>query len=314
MRRWYANAREVGPDVADDGGGGEATVVLAHGYGATQALWDKLLPALSQRNKVVLFDWDFTGGEADHEEEEGRYTFGRFADELIAVMDERGVRGAVVVGHSMSAMAACIAAARRPDLFGHLVLLCASPRYINSEESYVGGFDKAGIDGMLDAMSSDYDAWVKAFVPNAAGDPEAVPHLEESFLKMHPAVALELAKMIFLGDQREVLDGVTAPCTVVQVKADFAAPPSVAEYMQRRMKRSAAVAVEIIDSVGHFPQLVAPQQLLDVLEGVLRHGGEDAEHGVAAAATTEEVEEEEEKEEEEQAASVVDGGIDIITS
>ncbi|KAL6618671.1 hypothetical protein ACP70R_033810 [Stipagrostis hirtigluma subsp. patula] len=297
MRRWHANVREVGP--VDS----ETTVVLAHGYGANQALWDKLVPDLSLRYKVVLFDWDFTAGgdEEAAAEEEGRYTFGRFADDLIAVMEERGVRGAVVVGHSMSAMAACIASVRRPDLVAHLVLLCASPRYINSEEEgYVGGFDKAGIDAMLVAMSSDFGAWVKGFVTNAVGDPESAPLLEESFLAMHPGVALELAKMIFLGDQREVLDGVTAPCTIVQVKNDFAAPPAVAEYMQRRMS-GAAAAVEIIDTVGHFPQLAAPQQLLDILDGVLRRG-DDAEHGV---------EEKEGEETAEQAADVeVDVGID----
>ncbi|TVU01957.1 hypothetical protein EJB05_52606 [Eragrostis curvula] len=257
--RWCANAREVGS--------GKTTVVLAHGYGADQGLWDNLVPSLSQTNKVLLFDWDFAAGE--EEDDGGRYTFDRFADDLIALMDEKEVRGAVVVGHSMSAMAACIASVRRPELFAHLVLLCASPRYINSEEEgYVGGFERAGIDGMLDAMASDFDAWVRGFVPNAAGDPESVPHLEKSFLAMRPAVALEVAKMIFLGDQRDVLDDVTAPCTIVQVNNDFAAPPSVAEYMQRRMK-GAEVAVEIIDSVGHFPQLVAPQQLLDILHGVL---------------------------------------------
>ena len=117
--RWCANAKEVG--------GGDTTVVLAHGYGANQSLWDKLLPALSEHHRVILFDWDFTG--AGDDEEAGRYTFGRFADDLIALMDDKGVRGAVVVGHSMSAMAACIASVRRPDLFAHLVLLCASPRY-----------------------------------------------------------------------------------------------------------------------------------------------------------------------------------------
>jgi pimeloyl-ACP methyl ester carboxylesterase len=124
--RWYANVREVG--------GGDTTVVLAHGYGSNQALWDKLVPTLSRRNRVILFDWGFTGGGggAEHQEaEEGRYTFGKFADDLIALLDDKGVRGAVLVGHSMSAMAACIASVRRPDLVTHLVLLCASPRSAN---------------------------------------------------------------------------------------------------------------------------------------------------------------------------------------
>ncbi|KAF0926697.1 hypothetical protein E2562_027133 [Oryza meyeriana var. granulata] len=269
-RLWRANARVVG---STDGREeeGAVSVVLAHGYGASQAVWHKLVPSLSQRHKLLLFDWDFTATGAGKDDQEV-YTFGRFADELIAVMEERGVgaSGAVVVAHSMSAMAACIAAQRRPDLFAHIFLVCASPRYINSEEEgYVGGFDEAAIQGMLAAMESDFDAWVKGFVPNAAGDASAVEHLSKSFLAMDPGVAVKLAKMIFLGDQREVLDGVKTPCTIVQVKADFAAPPSVAEYMQLRMKGTAAT-VEIIDSVGHFPQLVAPQQLLDILDGVLR--------------------------------------------
>ncbi|GJM89914.1 hypothetical protein PR202_ga06141 [Eleusine coracana subsp. coracana] len=270
MRRWYCNVREVGS--------GDTTVVLAHGYGANQGLWDKLLPSLSHTNKVLLFDWDFaTSSSAAGNDDDGqRYSFVRFAEDLIALMDEREVRGAVMVGHSMSAMAACVASVTRPDLFAHLVLLCASPRYINSEdgqeeEGYVGGFERPSIDGMLDAMSLDFEAWVRGFVPNAAGgDPDSVPHLEKSFLAMNPGVAHEVAKMIFLGDQREVLDAVTAPCTVVQVMADFAAPPCVAEYMKRRMVKASVVTVEIINSVGHFPQLVAPQQLLHILHAVLR--------------------------------------------
>jgi pimeloyl-ACP methyl ester carboxylesterase len=174
-------------------------------------------------------------------------------------------------------------------------------RYINSpEEGYVGGFERAGIDGMLDAMSSDFGAWVKGFVPNAVGDPASIPPVEASFLAMHPGVALEVARMIFLGDQRGVLGAVTTPCTIVQVAGDFAAPPSVAEYMKRRMTAAAADVV-VIDSVGHFPQLVAPQQLLDVLESVLRRrvgGGGEGEHG-AAGETVAEVPE-------------ADGGIDIM--
>uniref|UniRef100_A0A0E0L6H8 AB hydrolase-1 domain-containing protein n=1 Tax=Oryza punctata TaxID=4537 RepID=A0A0E0L6H8_ORYPU len=281
---WRGNAR-----VVETRGGGEeerggVSVVLAHGYGASQAVWEKLVPSLSKRHNLLLFDWDFTGAGAGKDDEEA-YTFGRFADELIAVMEERGVgaSGAVVVAHSLSAMAACIAAQRRPHLFAHIFLLCASPRYINlEEEGYVGGFDEAAIHGMLAAMESDFDAWVRSFVPNAAGDASAVEHLLKSFLAMDPTVALKLAKMIFLGDQREVLDGVKTPCTIVQVKADFAAPPSVAEYMHLRMK-GAATAIKIIDSVGHFPQLVAPQQLLDILAGVLRLREEAA----AAAEVTE---------------------------
>lgn len=148
----------------------------------------------------------------------------------------------------------------------------------------MGGFDRASIDAMLAAMESDLGAWVRGFVPNAAGaDPSATAELEQSFLSMHPRVALEVARMIFLCDQRGALDAVAAPCTVVQVSDDFAAAPAVAEYMRGRMKRAAEVEVVVIDSVGHFPQLVAPQQLLAVLKRVLQRAAAANEERAAAA-------------------------------
>ncbi|KAF6998014.1 hypothetical protein CFC21_014173 [Triticum aestivum] len=310
MRPWCANAREV--VVA---GGEGPTVVLAHGYGMDQASWDKILPSITKANKVLLFDWDFTAGAegAEDDDDEARYTFGRFADDLIALMDEREVLGAVLVGHSMSAMVGCIAAARRPDLFAHLLLLCASPRYINSEEEgYVGGFEGAAIHGMLRAMESDFQAWVKGFVPNAAGGAAddmaaaTVEPLERSFLAMDPAVALGVARMIFLGDQRPALDAVPAQCTIVGVRHDFAAPPVVAEYMERRMTKACTdVAVEIVESVGHFPQLVAPTGVVGILDGVLLRlhhkglsiGHDGTEEGEMTVPVTTEVE--------------IDGSIDV---
>ena len=42
---------------------------------------------------------------------------------------------------------------------------------------------------------------------------------------MRLGVALEVARIIFLDDQRGFLDAGTMPCTVVQVKAEFVTPP-----------------------------------------------------------------------------------------
>ncbi|KAM0859342.1 hypothetical protein ACQ4PT_047266 [Festuca glaucescens] len=261
----YLNPRIVGC--------GERTLVLSHGYGASQAIWDKVLPHLSKSNKVLLFDWDFSGAAATKGEEEEGYTFSKFADELVALMDEVKLKGAVYVGHSMAGMVGCIASVRRPDLFTHLVLVGASPRYMNSED-YEGGFDKSDINEMLNNISSDFHSWAKGFVALAVGttDPSAVEPLARSFFAMDPRVAHGLARMLFLGDQREVLDRVVVPCTLVHVSGDFAAPPSVGRFMQGRMKRCASAALETIDSVGHFPQLVAPEEMLRILDIVLGEG------------------------------------------
>ncbi|KAG8051454.1 hypothetical protein GUJ93_ZPchr0001g32432 [Zizania palustris] len=286
----YLNARIVGC--------GERTLVLAHGYGGSQAIWDKVLPHLTQTNKVLLFDWDFSGGGggADDddaaEDEEQRYTFARYGDELVALMDEMDVSGAVYVGHSMSGMVGCIASVKRPDLFTHLVLVGASPRYINSED-YEGGFEQPDIDKMMAIISSDFHSWAEGFVPLIVGAAAVEPLVARSFFAMDPRVAHALANMIFLGDQREVLDCVAVPCTLVHASHDFAAPPCVGRYMQRRI--AAAAAMVTIDSVGHFPQLVAPDELLRTLDLVLGVGsnggsgsGDDEEEAEAEAAAANE--------------------------
>ncbi|KAF0898497.1 hypothetical protein E2562_008098 [Oryza meyeriana var. granulata] len=273
----YLNPRTLGC--------GERTLVLSHGYGGSQAIWDRVLPHLTQTNKVLLFDWDFSGGSGAGEEEEERlYTFARFADELVALMDEMGVSGAVYVGHSMAGMIGCIASIKRPELFTHLVLVGASPRYINSDD-YEGGFDDSDIDAMLATISSDFLSWAKGFVPLIAGDPSAVQTLERSFFAMDPRVAHGLARMIFLGDNRDVLDRVAVPCTLVHVTGDLAAPPCVGRYMEDRIERAAMVT---IDSVGHFPQLVASDEMLRILDLVLSNAGRGEEEPEAVAVVVEE--------------------------
>ena len=86
---------------------------------------------------MLLFDWDFSSAPADagEEGEQSCYTFPRFADELVALMDDLGVRRAAFVGHSMAGMIGCIASVARPDLFSHLVLVGASPRYVRTSRS-----------------------------------------------------------------------------------------------------------------------------------------------------------------------------------
>ncbi|KAL6615493.1 hypothetical protein ACP70R_037763 [Stipagrostis hirtigluma subsp. patula] len=301
-------------------GSGKRTLVLSHGYGGSQAIWDKVLPHLSRGNKVLLFDWDFSGAAdaaavaEEGEEGEHGYTFSGFADELVALMDEMKLSGAVYVGHSMAGMIGCIASVKRPDLFTHLVLVGASPRYMNSED-YEGGFDAADIEAMLTRISSDFRGWAEGFVPLAVGssDPSAVEPLARSFFAMDPRVAHALARMIFLGDQREVLDAVAVPCTLVHVSGDFAAPPCVGRYMQARMAAArCAATLETIDSVGHFPQLVAPDELLRILDLVL-DGGEEAEPAAAALQAADAAVEEGKSSEVGLAEAEVNSDIDVAT-
>ncbi|WOL10799.1 hypothetical protein Cni_G19558 [Canna indica] len=250
-------------------GRGEQTLVLSHGYGGSQSTWDHLLPHLSQSHRLLLFDWNFHGAGAAGNLSKFS-SFAAFADALIALLDQSRLKAVVFVGHSMSGMIGCIASVKRPDLFSHLALVAASPRYLNSDD-YEGGFERVEIDNLLSNIELNFQTWADNFIALAIGqdDPVAVEKLRKSFKSMKPEIALVLAKTIFLGDMRDVLGKVEVPSTIIQVSNDFVAPVSVGCYMQSRMKGKASL--EIIDSDGHFPQLIASQKLLEVLERVLVH-------------------------------------------
>lgn len=112
-------------------GCGEQTLVLSHGYGGSQAVWDDVLPDLSQRYRVLLFDWSFSSAVDPSIAvfDASKYSsLSAFADDLISLLDEKKIEGVVYVGHSMAGMIGCIASVQRPDLFTQLVLIGASPR------------------------------------------------------------------------------------------------------------------------------------------------------------------------------------------
>ncbi|KAL4328765.1 putative strigolactone esterase [Arachis hypogaea] len=111
-------------------GSGSETIVFCHGYGTDQSIWDKVVPILAQNYRVVVFDWPFAGTVKDQKLYDPlKYSsLEAFADDLITLLTEIGIKSATFVGHSMSGMIGCIASLKRPDLFKRLVLVCASPR------------------------------------------------------------------------------------------------------------------------------------------------------------------------------------------
>lgn len=252
-------------------GGGEEVVVLAHGYGGDQSFWDKIVPSLAQKYQVLMFDWNFSGVVTNKFNFDAiKYcSFDAFADDLISLLDEMSIKSCVFVGHSMSGMIGCIASIKRPQLFKKLILIGASPRYLNSED-YEGGFEVSEIEQLLSKMESNFHAWASAFVPISVGvkDSLSIEKCEKSLKKMKPEVALAVAKLIFFGDNRHVLEQVDIPCTLICTTNDFVVPSSVPYYMQKKMIKIKS-RVEIIDVDGHLPHLTAHDQLLDVLGRVM---------------------------------------------
>ncbi|EHA8591551.1 Strigolactone esterase D14 [Cocos nucifera] len=250
-------------------GKGERTIVLAHGFGTDQSVWKHLVPHLVDDYRVVLFDNMGAGPtNPDYFDFERYATLEGYAFDLLAILEELRVASCIFVGHSVSAVIGALASISRPDLFSKLVMLSASPRYLNDVD-YFGGFEQEELDQLFDAMRSNYKAWVSGFAPLCVGgdlESVAVQEFSRTLFNIRPDIAFSVAQTIFQSDLRHLLDLVTVPCHILQSSKDLAVPVVVSEYLHKNISGNSIV--EVMPSEGHLPQLSNPEMVIPVL---LRH-------------------------------------------
>ncbi|HJR66079.1 MAG TPA: alpha/beta hydrolase [Gemmatimonadaceae bacterium] len=243
-------------------GGGTQPMVFAHGFGCDQNMWRFITPAFENDYRIVLFDYVGSGHSDLRAYDRTRYgTLGGYAEDLLDVCRALDLRNAIVVGHSVSGIVAVLAAKREPHRFAQLILIGPSPRYINDSD-YVGGFDRADIDGLLETMEKNYIGWANYLAPVIMANPdrpELAGELTESFCSTDPVIARRFAEVTFLSDNREDLVDVTVPSLILQCSADVIAPPEVGEYVHRHLPLS---TLRVMQATGHCPHMSHPEETI----------------------------------------------------
>jgi sigma-B regulation protein RsbQ len=240
-------------------------IVFAHGFGCSQEMWRFVTPHFEREYKVVLFDHVGAGGSDVSAYDRGKYdSLHGYADDLLEILETENLTDAVYVGHSVSSMIGVLAANRDPSRFGSLVLVGPSPRYINDGD-YVGGFEQADIDGLLDSLDANYLGWSSTMAPVIMGNserPELGGELSTSFCLVDPAIASQFARVTFLSDNRRDLAGVAVPTLVVQCTDDAIAPLPVGHYVHAQIPDS---RFALLTTTGHCPNLSGPTELAEAI-------------------------------------------------
>lgn len=246
-------------------GRGRQVVILSHGFGTDQQAWSQLLPWFEERFDVITFDLAGCGpaGTQSYDPETHASMFG-YADDLIEIMDELDLRNCLYVGHSMSGMIGALASQARPDLFSRLVMIGASPRYLN-DEGYIGGFEQAGLNQLFEAMAANYQAWVTGFASMVVGvdDREAVADFSRTLFQMRPDIALSISRMIFQSDLRALPSQIPVPVHLIQTSEDVAVPQKVGSWLAAAIPQA---TLDIIPARGHLPHMTAAGEVQQILE------------------------------------------------
>jgi sigma-B regulation protein RsbQ len=252
------NVRLTGPADAP-------VMMLAHGFGCDQEMWHRVAPDLARDHRVVLFDYVGFGGSDLTAFDPDRYArLQGYADDVLAICRDLDLREVTFVGHSVSAMVGALASIAEPDRFAALVMVGPSARYLD-DEGYEGGFSEADIADLLELMDNNHLGWQEPLAGMVMADtdrPELVAELEETFCRARPDIALQFARVTFLGDNRDDLPHVTVPTLVVQTRYDAIAPMSAGMFVNEAVPGSELV---VLDGFGHCPHLSAPDETIGAI-------------------------------------------------
>ena len=244
-------------------------MVFAHGFGCDQEMWRLVVPAFETDHRVVLFDYVGSGRSDLSAYDPVRYgSLEGYAADVVEICRELDLDDVVLVGHSVSAMIGVLAAARAPELFGALVMVGPSPRYVDNGD-YVGGFSREDIAALLESLDSNHLGWSAAMAPVIMGNPdrpELTAELTNSFCRTDPDIARQFARVTFLSDNRADLPGVRVPTLVLQCTADAIAPEAVGRYVHEHVPGS---VYTLLSATGHCPHLSAPAETTAAIRAFL---------------------------------------------
>ncbi len=251
-------------------GRGPGLMILLHGYGCDQSMWRQVAPAFEDTHRVIQYD--LTGmGHSDL----SAYNFDRYsrleahAEDLLEIMDELGAEDAVVVGHSIAASIAVLAANQAPERFSQLVLLAPTPSFCNDPEAgYVGGFTKLVLEELITSLDNNHLGWAAQMAPVIAGQKAGEPAAEEltqSFCRTDPRITSHFGRVTFLADCREAMRRLKVPALILHCEDDAMVPDEAAEWMRRHI---ASATMHVLPVTGHCPHMTAPDQVI----GAMRAG------------------------------------------
>jgi pimeloyl-ACP methyl ester carboxylesterase len=283
LGRWM-NVVELGPTDRPEPVG--EPVVLIHGHQGRWAHWLENLPALARHHRVITPDLP---GFGDSEMPAGELAISGYAEAVAGLLEQRGVRRAAVVGHSMGGFVAAELAITRPDLVERLVLVSAaglSDRYVGVPTAVIthpSGTNVARVllaerglpEGLRRSVSARPRARVAAvgfamLRPDRISSELIYEYVKGAGRPGAAPAALALAAYDFSDRVTEI----ACPTLVVWGRQDRMVPFACLQRYHEAIPHS---EIEVFERTGHCPPAERPLRFNAVVEAFLdRPGGRSA--------------------------------------
>ncbi len=247
---------EDGVDVRyDDRGSGSPTLVFVHGWSCDRTYWAEQRDVFAARHRVVTLD---LGGHGESGADRTEWTIPRLADDVVAVLDDANVEDAVLVGHSMGAPVALVAAAARRDRVRAIVAVDALH---DAERKMPEDVRRRLMEAYRDDFAGTMAKFARSVFPPGA-DAGLVERVAADMASAPPEVAVPLLGTFAEFDVKAALRDAQVPIRCIN-----AAGSSAAVDVNRRYAEDFDVVT--LPDVGHFLMLEKPREFNLMLEHVV---------------------------------------------
>ncbi len=254
---------------------GATPIVLLHGTSASLHTWDGWTEGLRDERRVIRFDlpgFGLTGPTPD-----GVYRVGRYVETVVALLDRRGVRRAILAGNSFGGQVAWQTALAHPQRVAALVLVDAVGYPMAPQEIPIG-FRVARSKWLAPLMRVTLPrGFIDSSVRNVYGDPTKVtPELVDRYYELTlRAGNREALRERFVqaqaGPGAESIRELTQPTLILWGGRDRLIPPADGERFARDIAGSELV---VFDDLGHVPHEADPVRTLAAVQTFLQRVGE----------------------------------------
>lgn len=231
-------------------------LLLLHGWASDSSVWDLLAPRLQSAGPVVAVDAPGTGLSTRGSE---AFTYARYADAAVAVMDREGLSSAIVVAHSFGAYAAREFVRRHPERTCAIVLI---------DGSFGRSFpDTAAVQAFRNSLSAQpWPAPLQARSTPAGASEETLRRIAS----MRAGVSLASAGEWIDALQDERLYGAEPIAVPVRLIMREESTWMNAEEIDRLRAFAPRLHVMRIPGASHFLSWDAPEEVGDLIDAFSR--------------------------------------------
>jgi len=229
--------------------GDAPALILTHGYSSTSAMWQGQIAALSKQHRLIL--WDMRGhGQSDYPEDPTAYSEALTVGDIAALLDQVGVRKAIVGGLSLGGYMSLAFYRAHPERVSALLIIDTGPGFKKDDAREV--WNKRALDTADRFQREGLDV-----LKSASRERSTVSHRD----------ALGLARaargMLTQRDARviESLPEIKVPSLVV-VGADDTPFLAASDYMAAKIPGARKV---VIPAAGHAVNIDQPQAFIEAV-------------------------------------------------